>query len=493
MREVDFSILGREIAQQLSLWEVPSLAMGVWRGGETLFCGGFGRRDGKDLPSDGHTLFQIGSCSKAFTAALAEMLVDEGGLDLDTPVQELWPDFDLYDKYAASHVTVRDLLCHRSGLPRHEYAWYGADFTRMQLVHNLRYLEPNVELRSAYQYNNLGYVVVGALLERLTGKTWETLVSQRLLQPLGMERTKLFLEDMTADPNHALPFDRPELYAEHGWKEIPFYHTPVEDRAAGIGAPYGPAGSIISCAEDMLRWAAFQLGDGTVNGKRLLSQQRMAEMHAPQTIIGSSPSDYPGRITCCYGLGWRSCMYRGKKLLYHSGAIDGFTTALYLVPDLQLAVVANVNMTNCLLAEAAAGAVIDHYLGGQEDCFAWHRTLNREMFAQLRAYAASMRGTPVAGTTPTHTPAEFAGRYTAPGYNDLVITAADGALALDFNGFHSPLSHFHYDVFQLDGYIGELPPGLTLQFFYSPDGRVSHLEIPLVSEPGVKPIRFQKM
>ena len=130
--------------QQLASWDAPGLALGISYGGETLLCTGIGSRDEHGQPWDGDTLFEIGSCTKAFTATAALILQERGLLDLDAPVVTYLPEFRLMDDYAAAHVTARDLLSHRSGLPRHEYAWYRTDFTREQLVYNLRYLQPSL-------------------------------------------------------------------------------------------------------------------------------------------------------------------------------------------------------------------------------------------------------------------------------------------------------------------------------------------------------------
>ena len=477
------------LRQALQEWDVPSVAAGVLQNGEVLFADGFSQ-SGEIPAPNAETLFQIGSCTKAFTS-VAAILADRGVLDLDEPVCTYLPEFRLRDEYAGRHVTARDLLCHRSGLPRHEYAWYGTDFTREALVHNLQYLEPSVELRSEFQYNNLGYVVVGYLIERLSGKTWEEFVSDELLAPLGMTRTFLYLDDMEQDGNRMRPFDRPVIYAESGLREIDLHRTPVEDRARGVGAPYGPAGSIISCVRDMLKWAAFQMGDGTLaDGRRIISAERMEDLHRPHLVMTGAA--VPGRIFQCYGLGWSCCMYHGRKELFHTGAIDGFTTALYLIPSLQFAVVANVNMTNCLFCEAAAAAAVNAVMGLTNDWFAFYHTLNNQMFAGLREYAASVRGVPRPDAPPVHDADELTGTYRVKGYNDLVIRRENGVLSLELNGFRSALSHFHYDVYQLEGYIGELPPGLTVQFLSGSDGRIDRLEIPLVADPGVKPIVFTR-
>lgn len=479
--------------RQIRAWDVPGLALGVLQNGETLLCTGLGERDETGAPWDGDTLFEIGSCTKAFTAAVAMILQERGVLDLDAPVAVYLPKFRLMDEYATAHVTTRDLLSHRSGLPRHEYAWYRTDFTRQQLVHNLRYLQPNLELRGGFQYNNLGYVLVGYLIEQLTGSTWEDLVRKELLRPLHMDRTSLWIDEALAKGNCAQPFDRPELYGQVGFTRIPFYRTPVEDWEAGVGAPYGPAGSIFSCARDMLKWAAFQLGDGTTpDGARILSPEGMAQLHKPHTIVHGGKQGN-GRSLASYCLGWQTFLYAGHKVLTHNGGIDGFTTSLYLVPDLQMAVVSNVNLTTCMLCEAAANDAVNVFLGVETDAYNAFRKLNQSMFEELKAYAASVRGTPVPGTSPSRALSDFAGTYRTPGYNDLIVRERNGALELQFIGYTVPLKHFHYDIFELDGYIGELPPGLTVQFLSGPDGAVDRLSIPLVADPGVDPICFGKV
>ena len=479
--------------QQVAAWDVPGLALGVLQGGQTLLCTGIGQRDENGQPWDGDTLFEIGSCSKAFTSAAAMILCERGLLDLDAPVVTYLPEFQLMDDYATAQVTARDLLSYRSGLPRHEYAWYRTDFTRQQLVHNLRFLQPNLELRGGFQYNNLGYVLVGYLIERLTGVSWEDFVRKELLQPLHMDRTSMWIDEALEKGNCAQPFDRPELYGESGHTRIPFYRTPVEDWKAGVGAPYGPAGSIFSSAGDMLKWAAFQLGDGaTPDGTRILSPESMAQMHKPHTIIyGATQAN--GRSLASYCLGWQTFMYAGHKVLTHNGGIDGFTTSLYLVPDLQLAAITNVNMTTCMLCEAAANDVVNTFSGVDADVYDAFRKLNHNMFEELKAYAASVRGTPVPGTSPSRALSGFAGTYRAPGYTDLVVREQNGALEMQFIGYTVPLKHFHYDVFELDGYVGELPPGLTVQFHSGADGAVKRLSIPLVADPGVDPICFGKV
>ena len=130
---------------------MPSLSVCAVRDGQVLFAEGIGARDNAGAEADGKTLYEIASCTKAFTATAAGILATEGKLDFDAPVIEYMPDFRLEDSYATEHLTIRDFLSHRSGLPRHEYAWYGTGFTREELFRNLRYLTINAPIRYRFQ------------------------------------------------------------------------------------------------------------------------------------------------------------------------------------------------------------------------------------------------------------------------------------------------------------------------------------------------------
>ena len=481
----------------LELWESPSVALGVTYRGETVFSGAFGLRDvERGLSADSQTLYQIASCTKAFTAALAAMLVEEGMLDWDTPVREYVPEVRFYDDYATRTVSVRDLLCHRTGLPRHEYSWYGTDYTRDDIIHNLRFLEPNHPIRTAFQYNNQCYVLAGRILERLTGTTFEELVSRRILEPLGMCRSRLYLDELAADENHAVGYGRPDgRDPVHGRVPIPYYRSSVEDRSARVGSPFAPAGCISSCVDDLLVWARLHLGDDSVP-PGVLSPAALATLHAPQMIL-DRPLDMPQDESAfhCYGLGWFVESYRGRRFVHHSGNIDGFSSFAGLLPDEDLGVVALTNMNGSLLHAALAHEVLDHYLGvsGGDWVVRYHEYAveKSEREAQM---AARLRGEQVLGTAPSHALADYAGTYARPGYEQVRVTFEAGALALEFNHWHLPLDHFHYDTFVLDDVLGELPPGMPVHFHLAETGgSVDGLAMPLHTERGCDLVRFRRV
>ena len=203
MSKVNLDKITAKIEEQLKRWDVPGLSLAVVQDGETVFAGGVGLRDNESLPFTGDTLVQIGSCSKAFTATLIARLATDGLLDMDKPVAEYIPGFKLSDDYATLHLTIRDFLSHRSGLPRHEYAWYGSGYSRNELVYNLRFLQMNQPVRYKYQYSNFNYLIAGALVEAVTGMKFEDAMTEKLIKPLGLKHTFVYLDQVESEEDHA--------------------------------------------------------------------------------------------------------------------------------------------------------------------------------------------------------------------------------------------------------------------------------------------------
>lgn len=479
----------QQVLDGLKLWDSPSVSIGIIKDGEVVLCEGFGSRDPeKGATADGDTLYQIGSCSKAFTAALIGVLVDKGLLEWDTPIRKYLPGFRFKDAFTTENCTLRDLLAHRTGLPRHEYSWYQTQYTREELVNHMQYLEPNVEMRTRFQYNNYGYILAGYIAEQMTGKTWEALLDEHLFGPLGMTRANAFLDTMNEDPDHAEPYDR-ELESDgvSTQRKIKFYSTTVEDRSKGIGAPFGPAGSINACPRDMLKWVDMHLNKGMSGDTRVLSEESIAEIHKPNMIL-KAPLDLPMEETdfCCYGLGWMVEMFRGHKLLQHGGNVDGFSGFTSFMPDLNLGVVAYTNMNGSFLHYALAREVYDHYLGVESGNWVQrYYDFSKERYAELDQVIEHFTGKKIEGTVPSHELAAYAGTYHKDGYVDIIIEAKDDALYMTFNGYTNKLSHFHYDQYVTSAIVGELPAGMPVRFRTADlDGTIDALTIPLVTESG---------
>ena len=491
---MDFAAkLSQVIEEQLNIWEIPSVSVCVVKDGKTLLCDGFGLRDNDKNKADGDTLYQIASCSKAFTATAAAVLATEGKLDFDTPIIEYMPDFRLNDRYATENLTVRDFLSHRSGLPRHEYAWYGTGFSRQQLMRNLKDLPLSAPIRYRFQYSNFNYLIVGCLIERISGMEFEEFLTEKLSKPIGMTRTVARAAYMRADSNHALPFAHDEDYGMTGIRAIPFYRSPAENDDELVGDPTAAAGCVCSCASDMAKWLQFNLNKGRVGDTQLVREDLMELITTPHTDTGDGGAFEPQRTMTSYGLGWSIYSYRGHKMMEHGGNINGFTSSTAFVPDQNLGVFVSLNMDVALLTDALVQHVIDEVLGAPDaDWFNRIRKYNEDMFEHVKTFFASMGGEVKDDTTPSHPIADYAGTYEAPGYRRFLITEENGKLTADFNTFVVGLKHHNYDSFTTDRTVGELPPGLILTFAADPKGAIRTLSVMLGSEKGLKPIVFTK-
>ena len=493
-----FEQFGQKVQDGLALWDSPSVAIGVIKDGKVVLCEGYGVRDVEQkLPATRETLYQIGSCSKAFTSALVAIMVDQGKLDWDTPIREYVPEVTLYDAFTSENCTLRDLLSHRTGIPRHEYSWYRTDFTRKELVEHMKYLEPNQPFRTKFQYNNYGYILAGYIVEKLTGKTYEECLDEYLFRPLGMDRSCCFIDDIEQDPDHAEPYDRPEGGdGMHGLKKIPFYRASREDKSTGTGAPFAAAGSIDSCVEDMLKWVQLHLQGGkTPDGRQIISQAAMDEMHKPSMIL-QAPLDMPMEETqfCCYGMGWFAEVFRGHKILQHGGNIDGFSGFTSFVPDLNLGVVAYTNLNSSFLHYALARTIIDHYLGIEDgDWVKRYHDFVAERHGDSAKAMERFTGKQVEGTHPSHALEDFTGTYERNGYSPCVIRRQDETLVMEFLDRPNTLKYFHYDTFVTTDIVGELPPGIPVHFHTAEvGGMIDSLAMPLVTEAGGALVRFAK-
>jgi CubicO group peptidase (beta-lactamase class C family) len=308
----DFSALARRL---MARDQIPGLAVGVVERGHLVFARGFGYRDvERHLPVTPNTLFALGSCSKAFTAAAIALLADEGRVSLDAPVRTYLGDFSLKDPVASATVTTRDILTHQSGLPRHDLFWYEAPFSREELYHRIRFLEPSGPPHTQWRYNSLMYVVAGRIVESVSGESWERFVQARILSPLEMNRTVLSAERMETDPDHASP------YALH---EGRLRKIAMLRRLSAIA----PAGAVHANVQDLARWLTFQ----AERSPPLLREAIWRELHRPEAPM-PAPAE-PEVQHPSYALGWIHENYRGHPLVLHNGAIDGFTVHLGFLPE----------------------------------------------------------------------------------------------------------------------------------------------------------------
>jgi CubicO group peptidase (beta-lactamase class C family) len=457
-------------ARAMQEWKVPGLAMAVVEDGKVIYSKGYGYRDvGKKLPVTVDTLFAIGSITKSFTSLTFSMLNDEGKVDWDKPVREYVPEFMLYDEVATQRATPRDLFSHRTGLPRHDLVWYASDFSRADLVHRVRFLKPNKDFRTTYQYNNLMMMTMGYLEEKITGQSWESLIKQRILGPLDMPHTNFSVRDLAQSDDRALGYDLRKDAASN----VPYHNIDQ----------IGPAGSINSSVADMSHYVIFHLGDGTWQGQRLVSEANLRMVHSPQTVVPDPPPDlrYNELGHAAYALAWGASSYRGHNLVTHSGGIDGFSALLSMLPDDHIGVIILTNLGGQRAAEILTYNTFDCLLG--LDQISWLERF-KERRAKLKQQEEEAKKKKAAdkksGTHPSHESKDYAGNFEHPGYGVLKISLNGDKLAASLNGVLGPftLEHYQYDQFQVPESAETPAAGLIFQFQTDKQGNIGSVSAP---------------
>jgi len=462
-------------------WEVPGLGVAVVADGKVLFSKGYGKRNVEsDLPVTPDTLFAIGSSTKAFTTYVLATLVAEGKIGWDMPVVEVWPEFKLSEPERTRLLTPRDMATHRSGLPRHDLSWYNSGASRAELIARMAHLDFNYGLREQWQYNNFMFLAAGVLGERLTGKTWEDNVRERIFTPLGMNASNFNVEDSQRSADFAVPYDK----RDGKMTAIPFRNI----------SQVGPAGSINSSVNDMARWVQVQLG-GKLDGNQIMSEAALDELHAPAMIMQSNEN--LSHVTAVgYGLGWFVDMYRGERRVHHGGNIDGFTALVFCFPNKNFGGVILANRNGTPLPDTVSEEIADRLL----------------QLPSLRLYDASLsryKSALAAGkkaeqnlellrkqdAPPSHALSEYVGEYTHPGYGSMTVAGGDAGagLTLTYNRMSVPLLPWHYDTFTFGK--SEDPAAADFEntqvlFRSDLEGNISAIEAQL--DPSVKPIVFER-
>jgi CubicO group peptidase (beta-lactamase class C family) len=462
----DWSSLDHFIRSSMKKWQVPGAAVAIVHGKSVVYMHGFGVRDiraGQPVTSD--TLFDIGSCTKAFTSAAVAMLVDQGKMRWDGKVRDYIPFFHLHDPLADEYVTMRDLLTHRTGLPGTDLIWYGSPFTREEIVRRMVYAKPDAGFRARFQYQNVMFLVAGYAVGQVSGGTWDEFVHRRIFAPLGMNESDTSATAAQRSPNYATPH-----LDEHG-KVTPIPWRNIDN--------IGPAGAINSSVRDMAKWITFQLGDGAWARKRLISAKNMREMHTPQMVVTERGElrqiFFPRARLLSYGLGWFIEDYRGHELILHPGDIDGFSAMVVLIPDLETGYVVLVNLSG-FYRQVLSYHIADELLGLPPVDWSTH-------FGQLGDHLAAARQKRFAAwqakrkpNTHTTLPLErYAGAYNNKLYGHATIALDDaGHLVLQFHGASASLQHYQYDTFIIDL---SLMGRNRLTFSIDADGNVSQFTV----------------
>lgn len=439
-------------------WDAPGLSL-VLVHGDSVVARGYGVAEvGGDAPVNEHTLFAIGSLTKAFTATLLAILVDEGKIAWDDPVIRHLPDFAMADPWVTRELTIRDVLSHRTGLAGNDLMWAAGGVSPRELIRRLRFQEPAHGFRAGFGYHNVMYLLAGELAAKVAGKPWDQLVRGRLLGPLGMERSTASMHELHRHPNVALPHD--EIGPGQTLGNAPSANVPLDApnalrRIEWFDPATAPAGGVASSAADFSRWLRFQLSTGEIDGRRLMGREALLATRTPQIPrpgFPASQEEASETNLAAYGMGWDLRDYRGHLMVSHLGSTPGWGSAVALLPVEGGGAAVFVNTTQGLwLANAVVRWILDRLLGAEfEDwnqrALDWAEERRRANTAVLERAAAER----IPGTTPSLPLEAYAGTYVDSLYPPARVTFRKGKLRIVLGPeLSGDLEHWQEDTFRV--------------------------------------------
>jgi len=418
--------IDRIVEQAMNAFDVPGIAVAVVKDGRVIHSRGYGVRSvNTGQKVDENTLFAIASNTKAFTAASLGILVDEGKLKWEDKVIDYIPELRLYNSYVTEDFIIKDLLTHRSGMGLGAgdlMIWPGSpDFTKDDVIHNLRYLRQTSPFRTKYDYDNLLYIVAGEVVARVSGTSWEEFVESRIMKPLGMNVTAASINRLK---------DRSNIIDAH---------VPVNGKLEVVpkheGDLHNPVGGIMSSIADMSKWVIMQMNNGKYGEKlekQIFSEEVHSEMWTPQTIIAVRSKNVYNTHFAAYGLGWRLSDEKGYKVVGHTGSLQGIVTQVTLVPEIKLGIIVFTNQQADAAFSAITNTIKDSYYGMTG--FDWiteyknrviasqknATSITEEVWKNIEAQSNSARVIPDI--------APFTGTYSDVWFGDVTVSQKDGKL-----------------------------------------------------------------
>ncbi len=432
-----FTGLDAELQKVLDTWKAAGFAVAVVEKNKIIYAKGFGYRDyEKKLPVTPNTLFAIGSCSKAFTSSLLGLLRQDSKLDFNDSPGKYITDLKFYNSEMNNNIIIKDLMSHRTGLPRHDYSWYlFPTFNRDSLVQRIPFQEPFTGVRKQWYYNNFAFLLQGVIAEHITGKSWEDNIREKFFKPLNMTTSNVSITELEKATEPALGYE----VKKDKISKTDYYHI----------AAMAPAGSINSSVNEMSNWVMTWINGGKFNGKEILPSSYVTEAFSPQMIInaGLPTKEHPDVHMASYGYGWMMASYKGHYRVEHGGNIDGFSASTSFFPSDSVGIVVLVNQNGSAVPSIVRNTVADRILKvARTD---WNKELKDKRDKDEKAEKEMTKSNSnVKGTKPSHPLKDYAGRFTNPAYGPFDIVLKNDSLFAKFQKMNVWLRHKHYDIFE---------------------------------------------
>lgn len=447
-------------------WRIPGMAVAFMQDGELILAKGFGTKEtGRQDPVDARTVFQVGSVSKSFTATVMASLVDEGKVKWDDTVKNILPDFEMYDPWVTENMQVKDIMIHRSGL-REQAGTYipNLGYGREDIYRMLPLMKPVYGFRGDFQYNNITFIIASRIIEKVTGKSWEENVQERVFDPVGMSASSVNGPGFAAATNVAVPH---EYEFRGGIETNPLYG---EEQALHWLTVIGPAGSVNASAIDLVKYARFHMENGmTDKGEQAVSEKQMKYLHTGQMI-----SSQDTNRTTLYGTCWYVEQNDRYRVYFHTGTTWGMTALCFFVPQIKLA---GAILVNCEAGASPRYAImrrlVDLIMNAPEKDYSkesfdeWYARNEKNWNARKPETGAEAPVPQLSALTGTYTKAEP--------FGDAQITLENGDLyiAVGKCGFRNKLRHVNGSrfIFNSDGH------GFPVNFTLDGKGAAESFEI----------------
>ncbi|MEO5977111.1 MAG: serine hydrolase [Chryseolinea sp.] len=430
--------LDADLQKVLDTWKAAGFAVAVVEKNKVIYAKGFGYRDyEKKLPVTPNTLFAIGSCTKAFTSSLLGILREQGKVDLNESPRKYLPNLKFYNAEMDNNIIIKDLMSHRTGLPRHDYSWYIFQTSnRDSLVARIAYLKPFTGVRKSWYYNNFMFLVQGVITEHLTDMSWENNIREKLLKPLNMTTSNVSISELEKAMEPAIGY---------GLEKGKIHKMKYYDIAA-----MSPAGSINSSVNEMSNWVRAWMYGGKLDGKEIVPASYVREAISSQMVVGEGLPDpeHPDIQFSTYGYGWFLGSYKGHYRVEHGGNIDGFSASTSFFPRDSVGIVVLVNQNSSVVPGLVRNIIADRMLKTSRTDWNKEDKDRRDNAEKEAASASKAKSTSnVKGTKTSHAITDYAGRFGCQGYGELTVTSKQDSLFIQFKTMKIWLRHKHYDVF----------------------------------------------
>lgn len=344
--------LDRYVESALKDWQIPGAAVCIVKDGKVVLMKGYGSTEmGGTEKVDENTLFMIGSNTKAFTATALAMLANDKKLSLDDKVTKWIPSFKLDNTAAGEQAIIRDLLCHRIGFMtfQGDFTYWTSNLSRAEVIEKMSHIKAVYPFRTTWGYTNAAFLTAGEIIPKASGLQWEDFVKEKIFTPLGMTRTLALSKDLPAATNKC------GAYTMADGKLVKIPYCSIDNLA--------PAGSISSSVNDMSKWILMLLDNGRYEGKEVVPSAAIAQTRWPHSILGNGGARFNRGHFALYGLGWFLSEYCGRKIVAHTGGVNGFVTSVTLLPEEKLGILVFTNTDQNNFYEALKWEIMDAYLG----------------------------------------------------------------------------------------------------------------------------------